>query len=147
MQLKKPNSMEECLYFTNRAIGEEGFAVAWVYRKMCPKCKKDRLGKPIKKNGKIDKKADCYECPKCKYQEKNEQVESNLQLEVEYKCPHCGNEGLTTSEYKRENFEGVPSYVFACEKCKKSIGITKKLKKTKKKKAKEEADADKEEAV
>ena len=142
MQLKKPNSMEECLYFTNRAIGEEGFAVAWVYRKMCQKCKKDRLGKPIKKNGKIDKKADYYECQKCRYQEKNEQVESNLQLEVEYKCPHCGNEGQTTSEYKRKNFEGVPSYVFECEKCKKSIGITKKLKKTKKKKAKEEADAD-----
>ena len=141
MQLKKPDSMEECLYYTNRSIGE-GFAVAWVYRKMCPKCKKDRLGKPIKKNGKPDKKADYYECQKCKYQEKNEQVESNLLLEIEYKCPHCGNEGQTTTEYKRKTFEGVPSYVFECTKCKKNIGITKKLKAPKKKKVKEEVDAD-----
>ena len=140
MQLKKPNSMEECMYFTNRSIGE-GYAVAWVYRKECPKCKKVRLGKPLKKNGKMDKKAVYYECPKCKYQEKNEEVESNLKLEVEYKCPYCGNESQTTSNYERKNFEGIPSYVFECEKCKKKIGITKKLKKPKKKASKEE-DAD-----
>ena len=88
MALKKPSSMEECLYFTNRPIGE-GFATAWAYRKECPKCKKGRLGKPIKKNGKVDKKADYYECPLCKYQESNEQVESSVKLEVQYKCPYC----------------------------------------------------------
>ena len=49
MQLKKPDSMEECLYFTNRTIGD-GNAVAWVYRKTCPKCNKPTIGKPIKKN-------------------------------------------------------------------------------------------------
>jgi DNA-directed RNA polymerase subunit RPC12/RpoP len=132
MTLKKPNSMEECLYFTNRSIGD-GFAIAWVYRKECSKCKKGRLGKPIKKNGKIDKKADYYECPLCKYQEGNEETEKSLQLEVEYKCPHCGNEGETTTEYQRKVFEGVPSYVFECGKCNKKIGITKKLKEGKKK--------------
>ena len=132
MAIKKPNSMEECLYFTNRSIGE-GFATAWVYRKECPKCKKGRLGKPIKKNGKVDKKADYYECPLCKYQEKNEEVEKDLKLEVEYKCPYCNNEGQTTTEYERKVFEGVPSYVFVCEKCGKKIGLTKKLKDTKKK--------------
>lgn len=133
MPLKKPSSMEECLYFTNRSIGE-GFATAWVYRKECPKCKKGRLGKPIKKNGKADKKAAYYECPACKYQESNEQVESSVKLEVQYKCPYCGNEGEATTEYKRKAFEGVPSYVFECQKCSKNIGITKKLKNTKKKK-------------
>ncbi len=130
--LKKPSSMEECLYFTNRPIGD-GFATAWVYRKECPKCKKDELGKPLKKNGKIDKKADYYECPKCKHQEKNEQVEANLKLEVQYKCPYCGNQGETTTEYKRKVFEGIPSYVFECGKCNKNIGITKKLKESKRK--------------
>ena len=139
MPLKKPNSVEECLYFTNRSIGE-GFATAWVYRKECPKGKKGRLGKPIKKNGKIDKKADNYECPHCKYQETNEQVESAVNLEVQYKCPHCGFEGEATSEYKRKLFEGIPSYVFECSKCNKKIGLTKKLKNIKKK-GKEEADA------
>lgn len=124
--------MEECLYFTNRSIGN-GNAIAWVYRKECPKCKKGRLGKPIKKDGKPDKKADYYECPQCKCQEKNEEVESGLQLEVEYKCPYCGNEGQTATEYKRKVFEGVPAFVFVCEKCGKKIGLTKKLKETKKK--------------
>ena len=139
MPLKKPNSVEECLYFTNRSIGE-GFATAWVYRKECPKCKKGRLGKPIKKNGKADKKADYYECPLCKYQESNEQVDNSVKLEVQYKCPHCGFEGEATSEYKRKLFEGIPSYVFECSKCNKKIGLTKKLKNIKKK-GKEEADA------
>lgn len=133
MELKKPNSMEECLYFTSRSLDNEGYATAWVYRKGCPKCD-DRLGKPLKKDGKPMRKADYYECPKCKYQEPNEEVESGLRVEIEYKCPHCGNEGMTTTECKRVTFEGVKAYVFECEKCGKTIGITKKMKKTKKKK-------------
>ena len=132
MSLKSPNSMEECLYFTNRSVGE-GYAKAWVYRKECPKCKKERLGKPIKKNGKVDKKAAYYECKECKYQESNEQVENSVKLEVQYKCPYCGNESETTAEYKRKFFEGVPSYVFGCGKCGKEIGLTKKMKGSKKK--------------
>ena len=131
MQLKKPNSMEECLYFTNRSIGD-GFAIAWVYRKECPKCKKGRLGKPLKKDAKPDKKADYYECRQCGYKESNEEVETGLQLEVEYRCPYCGNEGQTTTEYERKVFEGVPAFVFVCGKCGKKIGLTKKLKATKK---------------
>lgn len=106
----------------------EGYAVAWVYRKECPKCKKHTIGKPIKKNGKADKKAPYYECRICKYQESNEQVENSLKLEIEYKCPYCGNEGEATTEYTRKIFEGIPSYVFECGKCGKNIGITKKLK-------------------
>jgi predicted RNA-binding Zn-ribbon protein involved in translation (DUF1610 family) len=117
----------------NRILDNEGFAVAWVYRKPCPKCK-GRLGKPIKKDGKPDKKSPNYECPECKYQEPNEETESSLRVEVEYKCPDCGNEGLAATEYKRKTFEGVPSYVFECENCSKKIGITKKMKKSKKKK-------------
>ena len=131
MELKKPDSMDECLYFTNRIMGE-GYATAWVYRKMCPKCKKDRLGKPLKKNGKTDKKAPYYDCKKCGYQENNDEVEKNLDLEIEYKCQHCGNEGMTTSKYERKTFEGIPSYVFSCEKCNKTIGLTKKMKERKK---------------
>ncbi|MEK6950063.1 MAG: hypothetical protein AABX34_07615 [Nanoarchaeota archaeon] len=132
MALKKPNSVEECLYFTNRSIGE-GYATAWVYRKECPNCKKNTIGKPIKKNGKADKKADHYECSICKYQESAEQVENSIKVEVQYKCPHCGNEGEATTEYKRKVFEGIPSYVFECGKCNKKIGITKKMKGSKKK--------------
>ena len=133
MEFEKPSSMDECLYFTNRSLDNEGYAVAWVYRKMCPKCGKGRLGKPIKKGGKPDKKSDVYECPQCKYQEPNDKIEAELKVEVEYKCPNCSFEGMAATEYKRKRFEGVPAYVFECGKCKKSIGITKKLKGVKKK--------------
>ncbi len=135
--LKKPNSIEECIYFTNRTI-DSGRAMAWVCRKQCPKCKKDVLKKPSTKSGKPDKKSPIYVCKSCRYEEKNEDVENDLMINVEYKCPYCGNEGETTSEYKRKSFEGVPSYVFECEKCKKKIGLTKKLKETKK--SREDAD-------
>ena len=91
------------------------------------------MGKPMKKSGKVDKKADYYVCNVCGYQEGNEQVENSLVLNVKYKCPHCGFEGETTTDYKRKSFEGVQSYVFECQKCKKKIGLTKKLKETKKK--------------
>jgi len=133
MALKKPKGMDECIYFTNRAIGESSI-VAWVFRKECPKCK-GIMGKPIKKGGKIDKKADHYVCYSCAYSEGNEQVENSLMINVEYKCQHCGNEGETTTEYRRKSFEGVPSYIFECQKCGKKIGITKKLKESKRKKS------------
>ena len=73
-------------------------------------------------------------CNKCNYQESNEDVEKDLKIEVNYKCPYCSFEGQTATEYERKNFEGVPAYVFACEKCGKKIGLTKKLKDSKKKK-------------
>ena len=136
MTLKKPESMDECIYFTNRTF-DSGRAMAWVFRKECPKCK-GVMGKPQKKGGKIDKKADHYVCYSCGYTESNEQVENSLVINVEYKCPHCGNEGETTTEYRRKSFEGVPSYVFECQKCHKKIGLTKKLKEPKKKKTPEE---------
>ena len=130
--------MDEYVYFTNRVI-DSGRAMAWVLRKECPKCK-GVMGKPLKKGGKIDKKADHYVCYSCSYTESNEQVENSLLINVEYKCPHCGNEGETTSEYKRKVFEGIPSYVFECQQCRKKIGLTKKLKDTKKKKAEGDSD-------
>ena len=141
MELKKPSSAEECVYFTNRTIGS-GRAMAWVFRKTCPKCRKGIMGKPKKKNGKIDKKADHYVCYECGYTESNEQVENSLIINVEYKCTYCGNEGETTTEYKRKSFEGVQSYVFECQKCHKNIGLTKKLKETKKKGNNKDADSE-----
>src|SRR3989338_5837042 len=151
MMLKKPSSVEECVYFTNRTIelpaslragsqAGSGRAMAWGFRKECPKCKKGIMGKPQKKNGKLDKKAENYVCYSCGYQESNDKVENSLTLNVEYKCPHCGNEGETTSEYKRKTFEGVPSKGFECQKCKKKIGLAKKLKESKKKRSEEDVD-------
>ena len=138
MPLKKPSSVQECVYFTNRIMGS-GRAMAWVFRKECPKCKEGIMGKPQKKHGKIDKKADHYVCYSCGYKESNEQVENSLVLNVEYKCPYCGHEGEATSDYKRKTFEGMPSYVFECQKCRKKSGLTKKLKEGKKKAMEEDA--------
>ncbi len=122
--------MEECVYFSNRTIGN-GKAMAWVYRVDCPKCHKSKMGKPVEK-GKIKIRADEYKCPECGYTETKEQHEPRLKVEVIYTCPHCGNQGEATTEYKRKSFEGVPAFVFQCGKCGNKIGLTKKMKKTKK---------------
>jgi len=118
MALKQPESVDECIYFTNRTF-DTGKAMAWVYRKMCPKCGKGR---------KIDKKADHYVCYACGYKEDAKQMEELLHIEVAYTCPYCGKDGEATTEYKRKVWMGVPSYVFECKSCGKSIGLTKKLK-------------------
>ncbi len=131
--LRKPESMEKCIYFTNRTI-DSGRAMAWVYRKKCTKCNEGSMDRPLNKRGKIDKKALYYQCNKCGNQENNEKVEKDLKVEIDYKCPHCGFEGQTTTEYERKTFQGVKSFVFTCEKCKEKIPITKKLKANKKKK-------------
>ena len=135
MALKKPSSMDECIYFTNRII-DNGKIMAWVFKKECPKCKKGVMGKPLKKGNKIDKKADHYVCYSCGYTEGNEQMENSLVLNVEYKCPHCGHEGEATTEYQRKSFYGVKAYIFSCQKCGQKMGITQKLKEPKKKAAK-----------
>ena len=132
MALTKPESVDECIYFTNRTI-DNGKVMAWVFKVKCQKCGKGIMGKPIKKNGKIDKKANRYEGPECKYFEEEQIHEEKLLLNIDYVCPYCGNKDEITTEYKRKKFQGVPSYVFECQKCGKTIPITKKLKSIKSK--------------
>ncbi|HIH05401.1 TPA: hypothetical protein HA372_02455 [Candidatus Woesearchaeota archaeon] len=127
MALKRPESMDGCFYFSNRIIGE-GKATAWVLRPQCSACKKGVLGKPIKKNGKPDKKANYYECPECKHQETDESLSSTLVVSVGYVCPRCRHSGETTTPYQRKKFQGVNAFVFQCQKCNEKIPITKKLK-------------------
>ena len=136
MSLRIPESMEECLYFTNR-----GDILAWVYRKVCPKCKKAKMGKPVDK-GSIKIKAKEYVCPACKYTEQKEEHEASLQLEAHYTCPECKKEGESTGEYSRKRYKGVPSYIIICEHCQEKIPLTKKLKKLKGKKRKADAEED-----
>ena len=133
MKLKLPNSMDECFYFTNRTINS-GSAIAWVYKPMCPKCGKAKMGKPVNaKTGKVKSRADIYVCPECGHEVNSKEFDETLTVEIQYKCPHCGKSGETTTLYKRKSFMGVPAYVFACEHCKEKIGITKKMKVPKKK--------------
>lgn len=131
MALKVPESMEECLYFTNRPVGK-GNILAWVYRRKCPKCGKAQMGKPVEK-GKVKTRATYYECPICKHKEEKTEHEESLTLEAQYVCPKCGKEGESTGEYKRKNFRGVLSYIVVCTHCGEKIPVTKKLKDIKEK--------------
>lgn len=124
--------MEDLVYFTKRKIGN-GKIRAWVYRKKCPECGKARMGKPIdEKTGAAKIRAKEYKCPECGYTEEKKEHEESLILEAKYTCPHCGKEGEGTTEYKRKTFEGVPAYVIVCEHCGGKIGVTKKMKESKK---------------
>lgn len=130
--MREPESMEECFYFTNRILEEgKGQVMAWVFKPDCPQCKKTKMGKPVEK-GKVKTRAKEYVCPECGYTVSKEEFEPTLTMNVKYKCPFCGNEGETTTEYKLKTFKGVKAYVFVCGKCNEKIGITKKMKETKK---------------
>lgn len=126
MPLKPPESLDECLYFTNRPIGN-GHILAWVYRKECPQCHQAKMGKPLKK-GKIKTRADYYACPNCGYQEKKQEHEASLQLEARYTCPECGKDGESTASYQRKNYKGLPCYLVECQHCRAKLPLTKKLK-------------------
>lgn len=144
MALKEPQSMDECVYFSRRTINDgKGRIMAWVYRMTCPKCRKAKMGKPVE-DGSVKIRAKEYRCPDCGHTESKEEHEPKLTLEIKYTCPYCGNAGEAATPYVRKTFEGVPSYVFECEKCRRKIGITKKMKAGKKKGGKDEPDEDEE---
>ncbi len=133
--MKEPESMDECFYFTNRILENDGTIVAWCFKPECPECKKVKLGKPVdKKTGKVKIRAKEYECPGCGFTIPKEEMDPTLELNVQYKCPHCGNEDECTTPFKRKKFKGVDAYVFECSKCGEKIGVTKKMKKPKPKK-------------
>ena len=142
MPIKIPQSMDECIYFTNRSIGAskgngEGQVIAWGYRKTCPKCKAAKMGKPVSQ-GKVKTRAQEYVCPGCGYEEGKLEHEDSLMLEAQYTCPACGKEGEGSGPYQRKNYQGIPSYLVECQHCHEKIPITKKLKILKGKKKKEE---------
>lgn len=127
MALKFPNSMNECLYFTRRK-DDDSYIIAWVFKKQCPKCK-GLMAKPKDpKTGRPKIRATEYTCDKCGYSEEKSNHEDSLTMNIQYKCRYCSYEGEATTAFKKKTFEGIPSYVFECGKCKKKIGITKKMK-------------------
>ncbi len=139
MTLKQPSSMEECVYFTQRNLGETGFAKTWVFRNPCVKCKKALMGKPHDpKTGKAQIRAKEYVCPSCKYTVEKQEYEDTLTANIEYTCPSCNKDGETQVPYKRKKVEGVESIQFECKSCKTKLNITKKMKEIKKKKKKGE---------
>ncbi len=130
--VKEPESMEELIYFTQRAV-DKGTVKAWVYKSKCPKCGKALMGKPInEKTGKVKIRAKEYLCPECGYMVEKQAYEETLTCEVKYKCPACDNEDEIEVPFKRRRFQKMDAIVFECQKCETKIPITKKMKESKK---------------
>lgn len=138
--LKEPESMDDLIYFTRRQLmGGKGFAMAWVERQPCPKCKKALMGKPQGKGGEVKIRAKEYVCPACKHTVEKDAYEDTLSCNVKYKCPHCSKDGEATVPFERKKVtiideeEGgkkasVEAVRFECGSCKKSVDIVKKMK-------------------
>lgn len=135
--LKEPSFMDECIYFTNRTLGN-GSVKAWVYKQNCPKCNKALMGKPKDKKGKVQIRSKEYVCPSCGYSAQKDSYEKTLTAEVKYTCPHCKHQGEATIPFIRKKVKVfdqeeqkstmIDSLRFQCAKCNKNIDITKKLK-------------------
>src|SRR3989338_4522682 len=102
MAPKQPNSVDECVYFTRRALMETGNVMAWVFKQPCPKCKKAMMGKPVE-NGKVKIRAKEYVCPACKYTVEKAEYEATLSCDIIYTCPSCKHSGETTVPYQRKS--------------------------------------------
>ncbi len=138
MSLKEPASMDECVYFTNRIIGN-GKIKAWVFREKCPKCGKGLIGKPKdKKTGKTKIRAEKYVCAECSYEAEKEEYEDSLMANIKYTCPGCSHSGEIQTSFKRKKIqrldektgkkETIDAIRFQCEKCRQNIDLTKKMK-------------------
>ncbi|MFH1591904.1 MAG: hypothetical protein ABIB47_00870 [Candidatus Woesearchaeota archaeon] len=138
MALKEPTSAGECVYFTNRNIGN-GKVKAWVFKGNCPKCGKGLMGKPKDaKTGKVKIRAKEYVCSECGYTVEQKEYEESLTASIRHTCPYCGFEGETEILFKRKKIQifneetqkkkSAEALRFACSKCGKNIDVTKKMK-------------------
>ncbi len=129
MALKYPESMDECIYFTNRTIDDKGKAMCWVFKEHCPRCKKGLMAKPRdEKTGKPKIRAKEYVCPECSHTVEKKEYEDTLTANVAYTCPSCQHKGEVSTPFKRKMIDGVQTLRIKCEKCSANIDITKKMK-------------------
>ncbi len=134
--MREPESMDECVYFTRRALEGGGKAMAWVFKNDCPECGKAKMGKPRGDDGKVKIRAKEYVCPECNHTVAKEEYEPTLTCDIKYTCPSCQKEGEASVPYKRKTWCGVKAVVFNCGSCDEKIGITKKMASKKEKKKK-----------
>jgi len=136
--IQEPKSMTECVYFTNRIVGN-GKLKAWVFREMCTQCKKGLMGKPVNPKTKKPKRtAKEYVCPECKFTVPEKEYENQLKLNVKYTCPSCNAQDEIQVPYLRKRIlrfdeekkkkVAIESVRFQCSKCSGNIDVTKKLK-------------------
>lgn len=127
MALQQPESVEECVYFTRRTIGN-GKVMVWVFKQKCPACGKGVMGKPRDEKGKVSIRAKEYVCPECGHSVEKTECEESLTANVSYTCPHCRYEGEAQAPFKRKSIKGVQALRVQCGKCHGNIDITKKMK-------------------
>lgn len=145
MAITIPDSMDECVYFTNRSVANEngeytGKIICWARRAQCPKCKKGLMQKPLDaKTGKFKVRSTEYVCPACGYSEPKKEHEAKLFAEAQYTCPHCLKQGEGRVPYARKTFQGAKAILFECSHCAGKIPVTKKMKDVKKKASKKKA--------
>ncbi|MAG16409.1 hypothetical protein CMO88_05105 [Candidatus Woesearchaeota archaeon] len=136
MPARKPESMDECVYFTQRSLNDEngepkGEIMTWVFKGTCTKCGKEKMGKPRDKSGKVKMRAKEYVCPECNHTVEKQEYEDSLVACAEYTCPGCSNKGETEIPFVRKNIDGVKTLRFTCNKCAGNLDVTKKMKEKK----------------
>lgn len=127
--LKRPESMDELVYYTSRTI-DDGEVTVWVFKQPCPKCKKGMMGKPTEK-GKVKMRAKDYVCPECGNAVEKKEYEESLMASVDYTCHECKHKAETQIPFKRKSIAGVQTLRIECENCKANIDVTKKMKEPK----------------
>ena len=81
MTLKEPESMDGCVYFTNRILTNDGYIKTWVLKELCPKCNKSLMSKPKDpKTGRPKIRAVEYFCNKCSHSEEKKAHEDSLKV-------------------------------------------------------------------
>ena len=137
MAIKRPESMEELVYFTDRDCegedGPVGSAVVWVYRKDCPKCGKAKMSKPANATGGVKIRSKVYTCSACDHEVEKKEYEDELIAQGEYKCNKCNAEKDFELPFKRKTIAGVLTFRIVCD-CGNNLDVTKKMKGKKKKK-------------
>src|SRR3989338_6364850 len=126
MALMELTSIDECIYFTQRSVGD-GKIRAWVCKGKCPKCSKGLMSKPKDEKGKVKIRAKEYQCPECKYTVEQKEYEASLKASIKYTCHHCKNNGeaeipfqrkkLKRFKEKKEKKKRVDSLIFQCRNC------------------------------
>ena len=134
--LKEPNSIDECVYFTNRTL-DKGKIKAWVFKKNCPNCN-ILMGKLKDSKGKVLIRSKEYMCYKCNFKQSEEEFEKDLIVDIKYTCPDCNNDGEIQVPFKRKKIQilneetgkktASDAIRFQCQKCSKNIDITKRMK-------------------
>jgi len=132
MELERPKSMSELVYYTRRA-DEQNKSELWVFRGPCPKCGKGLMGKPVNpKTGKVMSRADEYVCHDCNYTIGAEEYRDTLDANISYTCK-CGHSGGIKVPFKRNKVSILNpktgkkkrkmALVFNCSKCNSEIII------------------------